>query len=141
VPLNLDVMRLISVAVFLLIYGCAGTRNSTVAEACGTQPAAGWIRLSPPPPNAEGLLDLAAKDLGPKPDNFDDTWYRSSDGSLRYCRYKPYANPCKVSPETADFTVEQGAWRSGTVLVTVCVDANKANKTAAARKKSNLGGA
>jgi hypothetical protein len=116
--------------ILLFLVACATKRAATVNEQCNTVES--WVRLTAPPPEADQLLGLMAKDgSGPAKSSLRShkpAWFRSEEGLIRYCQYSVSSDPCD-GPEYVDFQQVNGAWtkQGGGGLTFICIDARKRN--------------
>ena len=85
-PLNADVMRHASLALLILVSGCASTP-------CDCNLTAPWIHVDSPPPEAASLYALAKREnaLARRSLTSRDYWFASGTDQLLLCRsWRPY---------------------------------------------------
>ena len=114
----------------ILSAGCTTTAARERANQCDTPPSSGWVLLATEPQEASQLFalivngDSVQAQLDEGAPGRSAAWFRSEDGMLRYCRYTPGADPCRVTPDTVDFVPsDAGTWSTKGVMNTICISA------------------
>jgi hypothetical protein len=104
------------------------THSPDITEECAIYPAAEWTLLPAPPADANQLLALIASQerfASGKSAIAKEAWFRSVNGTVRYCRYTRSTDPCDGGPEHFDFEFYYGKWNLGGGMSTICIAGRK----------------